>query len=286
MMQRARFFPRVAVPVGIAFLGSIQACSRQPGSLLVSGTGSDGYHVADRTGQKSLTGSRTTNAATELPPGTYTVVLNGSRQSVAVKAGRSTEVQAGNLLVSGTGGDGYYVADSTGEHSLTGSRNTNGAFELLPGTYTVVLNSSRQRVVISAGTKTEVQAGSILVSGTGADGYYVADSTGQRSLTGSRNTNVPFEVVPGTYTVVLNGSRQRVVVSPGAKTDVPAGAVVVSGGGADAYYVADETGQHALTGSRPANVPTELLPGTYVVRAKERRVAVQVAGGRTTRAIP
>jgi len=60
---------------------------------------------------------------------------------------------------------------------------------------------------------------------------------------------------------------------------VAAGNLVVSGTGADDYYVADSLGGRALTGSRPTNTATELLPGTYAVRLRDRSFTVQVRPG-------
>jgi hypothetical protein len=271
----------VTLGVAIAALG---ACRHDPGSLYVSGTGGDAYYVADETGQKALTGSRNTNTATDLAPGKYTVVLNGSRAPVTIRSQQRTEVPAGDLLVAGIGRDAYYVADQTGQTALTGSRNTNVATELLPGTYTVVLNGSRAQVAVTAGPKTQLNAGNLLVSGTGRDAYFVADQGGQTALTGSRNTNVATELLAGTYTVVLNGSRATVAVTPGLKTEVGAGNLLVVGTGRDAYYVADQTGQTALTGSRNTNVATELLAGTYTLVLNGSRARVSVPGAGTTEA--
>jgi hypothetical protein len=274
MMRRAAL-----VPLALAAVAAIRCGSTGPGTVVVSGTGADDYYVADAQGNTALTGSHKTNTPTELPAGSYVVVLNGSRAPARIRAGRRTDVAAGNLVVSGTGADDYYVADSLGGRALTGSRRTNTATELLPGTYTMVLNGSQQRVTLTGGTTTEAAAGNLLVRGTGADDYYVADSLGGRALTGSRRTNTATELLPGTYTVVLNGSQQRVTLTGGTTTEAAAGNLLVRGTGADDYYVADSLGGRALTGSRPTNTATELLPGTYAVRLRDRSFTVQVRPG-------
>ena len=271
--------PKPARVFAVSLMALAAGCSHAPGTLLVRGTGSDGYYVADANGGRALTGYLATNASTSLPAGTYTVVLNGSTQLVRVRAGATVEVRAGALFVSGLGADGFYVADSGGERALTGSRTTGLAFELLPGTFTAVLNNSRQRVVVAAGVTDTVRAGNAFASGLGADGYYVADSTGLRALTGSRTTNGPFELVPGRYSVVLNNSRQVVTILPGERTEVRAGSVCVTGTGADGYYVADSTGERALTGSRNTNAPFELMPGRYTVILNNTRQLITVAPG-------
>jgi hypothetical protein len=215
MMRRAAL-----VPLALAAIAALRCGSTGPGTVVVSGTGADDYYVADAQGNTALTGSHKTNTPTELPAGSYVVVLNGSRAPARIRAGRRTDVAGGNLVVSGTGADDYYVADSLGGRALTGSRRTNTATELLPGTYTMVLNGSQQRVTLTGGTTTEAAAGNLLVRGTGADDYYVADSLGGRALTGSRPTNTATELLPGTYAVRLRDRSFTVQVKPGASSIV------------------------------------------------------------------
>ena len=61
------------------------------GSAMVAGTGNDRYFVSDASG-KSLTNADT-NTAVELFPGTYTIDLNGTKRSLAVRPGQQTTVQ-------------------------------------------------------------------------------------------------------------------------------------------------------------------------------------------------
>src|SRR5437016_2164980 len=187
---------------------------------MVSGTGKETYNVFDSTG-KDLTNYRPTNTVTELLPGTYTVILNGSQQRVEVTPGQQAVVRAGRLMVCGTGKETYNVFDATGK-DLTNYRPTNSVTELLPGTYTVLLNGSQQRVEVTPGQQAVVRAGSLIVSGTGKETYNVFDATG-KALTNYRPTNSVTELLPGTYTVLLNGSQQRVEVTPGQQAVVRAG---------------------------------------------------------------
>ena len=249
------------------------------GSLMVSGAGKQGYEVFDEAGKKRLTYERPTNSATDLPPGTYTVVLNASRQRVTVTPGQQAVVQAGSLVVSGAGKQGYEVYDDTGKDRLTYERPTNSVTELLPGTYTVVLNASRQRATVTPGQQAVVQAGTLVVSGTGKQGYEVFDDTGKDRLTYERPTNSVTELLPGTYTVILNASRQHATVTPGQQAVVKAGSLVVSGAGMQGYEVFDETGKDRLTYERPTNSVTEILPGTYTVALNASRQRVTVTQG-------
>ena len=62
------------------------------GSATVAGTGKDRYFVRDASG-KSLTNADT-NTAVELFPGNYTIDLNGTKQSLTVRAGQLTTLPA------------------------------------------------------------------------------------------------------------------------------------------------------------------------------------------------
>lgn len=62
--------------------------------------------------------------------------------------------------------------------------------------------------------------GTVVVLGTGADNYYVAERTGERDLTGYRRTGAPVELLPGTYVVRLGPRRLPVQVRPGVQTAV------------------------------------------------------------------
>ncbi len=203
--------PMTGALVALASAG----CASGPGILVVAGAGTDNYYVADETGERDLTGYKRTGTTVEMPAGNYVVRLNGTRASVRVRSGRPVEVQAGSLVVSGSGADNYYVADSTGERDLTGYRRTSAPVELLPGTYVVRLMGTRAGATVKGGARTEVVAGSLVVSGTGADNYYVADSTGDRDLTGYRRTGTPVELLPGPYVVRLGEHRLLVQVRPG-----------------------------------------------------------------------
>ncbi len=277
----------VTLPVTGALLALASVgCARGPGTLVVTGAGTDSYYVADDAGERDLTGHRRTGTSVEMPSGRYVVRLNGSRASVRVRSGRRVEVLAGSLVVSGTGADSYYVADTTGERDLTGYRRTGAPVELLPGRYVVRLMGTRAGATVTGGERTELAAGSLVVSGSGADSYYVADTTGERDLTGHRRTGAPVELLPGRYVVRLMGTRAAATVSGGERTELAAGSLVVSGSGAESYYVADSTGERDLTGHRRSGAPVELLPGRYVVRLGDRRLPVQVRPGEQTAAGP
>src|SRR5207245_10362512 len=116
-----------------------------------------------------LCNCRPMTSVTTVHAGTYTLSLNDARQIVEVAAGQQAVVRAGSMMVSGTGKESYNVFDSTGKAGLVNFRPTNSVTELLPGTYTVILNGSQERVEVAAGQQAVVHAGSVMVSGTGKE---------------------------------------------------------------------------------------------------------------------
>jgi hypothetical protein len=192
-----------------------QSAAFQVAGIVVAGTGQDLYYVFDASDQQQLA-TAFTNKPIELFPGNYTVVVNGVRQPVIVDAKRQTIVDAGRVVVAGIGQDLYYVFDAAGGKQLA-TAFTNRAIELLPGSYTVVLNNVRQKTTVAAKRQTTVDAGRIVVPGTGSDLYYVHDSTGEKQLA-TAFTNREIELFPGSYVVVLNQIRRPAQVV--AKTKV------------------------------------------------------------------
>ena len=122
--------------------------------------------------------------------------------------------------------------------------------------------------------------GTLVVTGTGDDLYYVFDSTGTQKA-GFAKTNSEMTLPAGTHLVTLNGSRQPVTVQPNATTTVAAGSVLVSGAGQDLYHVFGADGQDKL-GFTATGKAFELLPGEYVVRLNGTREKLSVEAGAQT----
>jgi len=79
-------------------------------------------------------------------------------------------------------------------------------------------------VTLTPGQQAVVQAGSLVVSGTGKEGYEVFDDSGKDRLTYERpRTRSPSSCRD--IHVILNASRQRVTVSPGQQAVVQAGSL-------------------------------------------------------------
>jgi len=186
----------------------------QAGGAMVAGTGKGRYFVSDASG-KSLTNADT-NSVVELFPGTYTIALNGTAQSLTVRAGETATVSAGSAVVAGTGKGRYFVSDVAGK-SLTNA-DTNSAVELFPGTYTIALNDTTRSLTVRAGETATVQAGSVVMEGPAGGRYFVSDATG-KSLTNA-DTNTAVELFPGDYVIMLKGKKQSFAVRAGLPTVV------------------------------------------------------------------
>ncbi len=177
----------------------------------------------------------------------------------------------GIVMVSGTGQGLVQVKDGAGNTVGTGT--TNSEITVPAGEYTVVLNRTPRTALVEAGQKTVLSAGTLLVSGTGADRYSVYDREGQ--LLGSAPTNSEIELFPGTYIAELGGSRQTVVVEAGNQLE--AGQVQVFGPGSGLYGLYDSHEQLLDTAS--LNQWVELFPGTYHLRLNGTGQTVEVEAG-------
>jgi uncharacterized protein YdeI (BOF family) len=164
-----------------------------------------------------------------------------------------------SAMVAGSGKDRYFVRDASGK-SVTNA-DTNTAVELATGSYIVELNSTAQPLIVRAGQRATVTAGTAMVAGTGKDRYFARDVSG-RSLTNA-DTNTPIELFPGNYIVELHSSTQPITVREGQMATVTAGSAMVAGTGNDRYFVSDASGK-SLTNA-DTNTPIELFPGNYIV---------------------
>jgi outer membrane protein assembly factor BamB len=178
--------------------------SANPASVVVAGTGNDLYYVFDATGEQKIDFT-STNEEIQLPPGTYTVSLQGIRQTVEAAAGQKVVLESGTLVLTGIGQDLYSVYDATGKEKLN-FKTINGEIELFPGTYIVSLNGVRQTVKVQAGSKEIVEAGVLEVLGEENDLFYLYDATGKKKLD-FRSVNGKIELLPRQYTVVVKDNK-------------------------------------------------------------------------------
>lgn len=185
--------------------------------VIVSGRKQDYYAVFDAAGTKQL-GYLQTEKALDLFPGTYVVDLHGIKRTVAVAAGRRTNLRTGTLSVAGTGKDYFTVFDDSGKTQL-GYLQTNRLLELFPGEYQVTLHGVSTKAAVQGGRDTTVAAGRIVVPGSGSTYYAVLDARGGTQLA-YVTTNTEVELLPGTYTVDVNGTRRSAEVTAGGRTVV------------------------------------------------------------------
>ena len=191
--------------------------STEKGTLVVAGTGHNQCEVRDAAGKEWVNSLRTSNEIA-LPPGTYTLILNGARKTVTVPPGGKVTAAAGSLAVLGTGNDLYDVYDASGKNKLQFG-DTNGEFELFPGDYTVCLNHTPRRVTVAVGRKTTLQAGVLFVAGEGKNLYHVYDAAGAKKLD-FKFVNGETELFPGEYVVVVGKHRSKVTIAAGQRTEV------------------------------------------------------------------
>jgi hypothetical protein len=187
--------------------------------------------------------------------------------------------EAAGIVVSGKGQDFYTVFDSAGVKQLSYAK-TETPIELFPGDYVVDLHGIRRSVSVAPGRRTNLQTGTISVSGTGADFYEVHPNTGKPQL-GYAKTNGVLEMFPGDYTLVLHGVSTGATVRAGRDTTVGAGRVMVPGSGSTFYTVYDAKGEKQLAYAK-TNVEIELLPGAYVIEMNNTRRSAQVGAGNRT----
>ena len=123
------------------------------GSVQVIGRGAF-YSVLNSSGTKLASTQTSSTGRLELFPGDYVVEFRGTRIPVRVEPEKNTvAAQTGSLVVTGSGGF-YQIDDSTGR--LVAKPQTNSAFELLPGTYSVKKDGREFSAEIRSGQKTTI----------------------------------------------------------------------------------------------------------------------------------
>lgn len=197
--------PAVAVPEG------------PTGKLLVSGSGVDLFDIYDKFVQTKLNVLRT-GSEMDLREDDYVVAINGSRRQVHVKAGETTRLELGGVVVNGTGQDLYAVYNSTGQRRYQ-FKKTGQPIELFPGTYMVSVNNVMRRAKVRAGETAALAAGLLKVEG-GEGLYEVYDGAGEKKLD-FRGVERPIELLPGDYVVRVGGQEHRVQIQAGATNAVP-----------------------------------------------------------------
>lgn len=145
-------------------------------------------------------------------PGPLTVKVNGTTASAQVTAAAGAEVPTGALKVLGTTDEYYYVLSTTGTelaHQKLGQFRS-----FVAGEYTVRVNNTTVPAKVEPGKSNEVPTGSLVVTGSGSDYYYVLDSVSGNELAHAK-VGQPLSLVAGTYTVKLAESTREATVIAG-----------------------------------------------------------------------
>ncbi len=179
-----------------------------------------------------------------------------------------TEAAKVTLVVKGTGQDLYSVYDEEQKVKVDFTR-TNNELAVSPRVYTLLLNGSRMKVTLREGSSKEVQAGSLLVKGSGIDLYEIFDGNGREKMD-FRHTGKEIEIFPGTYQVFLHGVGRTVTVKAGSQETIGTGTLAVAGAGQELYSVYDENEKKKLD-FRGVGREIELFPGTYVVLVQDKK---------------
>jgi hypothetical protein len=154
---------------------------------------------------------------------------------------------------------------------------TNDRLQLPAGEYVVTLNGVTQKVSIAPGEETSLVAGTLIVGTVEPlQGYQVEDMLGRKLV--EKPVGEGIELLPGNYTLSLNGATQMVTIMAGKVSNIGIGLLLVRGGVLDSFDVYDPSGRRLL--NHVMNYPVALLPGNYVVGTGGRKVQVQIVAGK------
>jgi 6,7-dimethyl-8-ribityllumazine synthase len=117
--------------------------------------------------------------------------------------------------------------------------------------------------------------GAVLISGSTGDYVYLVDPAGKNAGNGRISTAV--EAMPGEYRAKLNGSTHAVFAKEGTLTRCASGAVLVSGGTEDYYYLRDTAGTQ-LANNRIGRA-LDLFPGNYRIAVNNTVAEVEIKPG-------
>ena len=194
-----------------------------------------------------------------------------------------TEAAKVPLVVRGTGADLYSVFDDEQKVKVDFTR-TNNELAVSPGVYTLLMNESRLQVTVREGIREEVQAGSLIVNGSGIDLYELYDGNGREKMD-FRYTGKGVEVFPGTYQVFLHGVGRKVTAKAGSREVLETGTLAVGGTGKELYYVYDEEENKKLV-FRSVGKEIEMFSGTYIVVVQDKKYTGTVKAKEKTVIVP
>lgn len=187
-----------------------------------------------------------------------------------------TDDGTGQLQVVGSTSVQYYVLDNTGKQLA--QQHLNQPVALKPGRYRVKLNNSVRDVEVWDGYLARCASGTLTISGTTGESYYVTDSL-DRQLAVER-LGKTISLFAGRFNVRLNNTELAIGIKPDQMTKVRTGSIVVHGATNEFYHVLDENNKQ-LNFSKLGE-PLSLLPGSYRVHVNNTMRPAQVFAGKAT----
>jgi len=243
----------------------------KPGTMNVD-VGTDEYYAVMDATTRQLASSHV-GRALGLFAGSYTVRINNSDAQADVRAGESTNVPAGTLVVHGSTDEYYAVMNNAGVQLASAHLDRPLAF--IPGTFNVKVNNTTTPATVVSGVTTEVKTGAVVLQGSTDEYYAIVDSAGTQLA--SAHLGQALSLVPGTYGAKLNNVAMTVQVGGGRSGEYQSGSLTVKTAGSNYYAVLDPSGTQLA--SKQVNQPVSLPAGKYSVRlGNNMRPAIVTAG--------
>jgi 6,7-dimethyl-8-ribityllumazine synthase len=184
----------------------------KPGAVNVDAGTDEYYAVLDAT-TRQLASSHVGRALGLFAAG-YTVRINNSDAHADVRAGESTNVPAGTLVVHGSTDEYYAVTNNAG--AQLASAHLEKPLALVPGTYNIKVNNTTTSATVVAGVLAEVGTGTVILQGSTDEYYGIADSASTQFA--SAHLGHALSLMPGGYRAKLNNVNMAVEVDAGHRS--------------------------------------------------------------------
>src|SRR6202162_5328910 len=244
----------------------------KPGTVNVD-VGTDEYYVVLDATTRQLASSHV-GRALGLFAGSYNVRINHRDAQADVRAGESTNVPAGTLVVRGSTDEYYAVMNNAGGQLASAHLAKPLAF--VPGTYNVKVNNTTTPATMVSGVTTEVKTGAVVLQGSTDEYYAIVDSAGTQLA--SAHLGHALSLVPGAYSAKLHNIAMTVRVESGHNGEYQSGSLTVKMASSDYYAVLDASGTQLA--SKQVNQPVSLPAGKYSVRLGNNIRPATVTAGR------
>jgi hypothetical protein len=182
----------------------------------------------------------------------------------------------GALQVDGTTSVQFLVFDLAGKP--VDNKVLGRMVSVAPGKYQVKVNNTVHRVTVEGGKLTRCATGTLLVTGTTDDTWFVQDPSG--AAIEQTQLGRPLSLMPGTFRVMVNNTATTAEVKLNQVTELKTGSLVAEGSGDASYQVTDKAG--ASLEHKTLNRALSLFPGEYDVRLGEHTRAAKVEAGQAT----